>query len=99
MPSIGPQRRPSRCSNRCRAVRRDEAVFVADAPGDRPVSAEAVSMNLTQWSICISSITNTACRAQGEFGDQYSFMSTSRETLELTPAIQPMNLECPREAI
>jgi len=56
-------------------------------------------MNSIQWSTCISLVATTTFRAQGEFGDQYSFMSTSRATPESTPAIQPMNLACPREAI
>jgi len=42
MPSIGPRRRPSRCSNRFHAVRQDEADFGADIREVRPVSAEVL---------------------------------------------------------
>jgi hypothetical protein len=45
-------------------------------------------MNSPQRSICISLVTTTTFRAQREFGDQYCFMSTSRETLESTSANQ-----------
>ena len=42
MPSIEPQRWPSRCSNRCRTAEQDEAGFGVDTRGVRLFSAEVL---------------------------------------------------------